>query len=123
MIVNSKLNAAIGKEGVGENAVVEDNVRIMNVILKRSKAPNVPVGVPLMAFVKNAGGKFAIMDLDTGSVQILEAVDIRSAAVVKGDFSLHGVTYKMKDTINGYKRYRPVIEADRPRQKKIEVEE
>ena len=123
MIVNNKLNAAIGKEGVGKNAVVEDNVRIMNMVLKNSKAPKVPVNVPLMVFVKNAGGKFAIMDLDTGSVQILEAVDIRSAAVVKGDFYLHGIKYKMKDTINGYKRYRPVIEADRPRQKKIEVEE
>lgn len=72
--------------------------------------------VPFYAFIKHSNTLAAVVDVQTGSVKVIDPSVIASETEVHGDFRIKGVTYGLKDTIDGFKRYRPLsIEPRRPR--------
>ncbi len=78
------------------------------------------INTPFYAFVKNAGQLIAIFDIETGSAKMVDPTIISSETDVKDKdiFKISGVNYGLKDTINGFKRYRPLtFEGKKPRQK------
>lgn len=61
---------------------------------------------PFYAFYKPVGkSKAAIYRIDTGEVRIVSTAAISNKNEVKGTFTLNGVTYGPKDTINGFRRF------------------
>ncbi len=74
--------------------------------------------VPFYAFIKHSANNFAaIVDIQTGAVKIVDSSVIASETEVLGNFRIQGVTYGVGDTVNGYKRYRPLsVEPRKPRQ-------
>lgn len=73
--------------------------------------------VPFYAFIKHSANFAAIVDIQTGAVKIVDSSVIASETEVLGNFRIQGVTYGVGDTVNGYKRYRPLsVEPRKPRQ-------
>ena len=75
-----------------------------------------------MSFVKNLrlNGEIVVVvfDVATGAVQLIDGSYIASETNVKGNFKIAGVTYGIKDTVNGIARYhRVVVPRKRPRKK------
>lgn len=68
---------------------------------------DVPAGKPLYAFAKRAGKKLTILvELTSGKAEIVPTATIDSTAPVNGKFTIDGVKYELKDTMNGCPRYR-----------------
>ena len=62
---------------------------------------------PFYAFYKPvAKNKAAVFRIETGEVRIVSTASISKKDDVKGTFTLGGVTYGPKDTINGFRRFR-----------------
>ena len=103
IIANRCLDKAIEAAGEKTN---EKSVRLVKVVLRKTTSHKMKARVPLYAFVKNVGSKLAIKVLTTGVTAIIESSNISSVSEVKGDFSIGGITYGVKDTINGCPRYK-----------------
>ncbi len=102
-IANRCLDKTIEAAGEKTN---ETSARLARVVLRKTTSHKMKARVPLYAFVKNVGSKLAIKVLTTGVTAIVESSNIFSVSEVKGDFSIGGVTYGVKDTINGCPRYK-----------------
>lgn len=74
--------------------------------------------VPFYAFIKHSKNLVALVDLQTGIAKVVDPSVIASETEVLGNFRIQGVTYGLKDTINGFKRYRPLsVEPRKPRKR------
>lgn len=74
--------------------------------------------VPFYAFIKHSKNLNAIVDLQTGAAKIVDSSVIASETEVLGNFRIKGVTYGLKDTVNGFKRYRPLsVAPSKPRKR------
>ena len=63
-------------------------------------------GNPFYAFVKHVGTVVTVVvDVQSGSVLVVDNDVISSQTEVNGDFTIKGVTYKLKDKVSGFKRY------------------
>lgn len=123
LLVNIKADKAIKdfyvqNPGSIDSSNIETKIYLKRVVLRVSAINNV-AGVPFYAFVKKADKMVAIVDVFSGSTQVIDPSIIASETDVKNDtFRIHGVTYGLQDVINGCKRYRPLsIEPSKPRQK------
>ncbi len=86
---------------------VEENVHLAKVTLRVNFAKN-EANHPFYAFVKNAGKMLIIVDLVSGTAKVVTPSTVASVTNVKGNFRINGVTYGLKDTINGQPRFRPL---------------
>ncbi|MBR2137360.1 MAG: hypothetical protein IJ852_05325 [Alphaproteobacteria bacterium] len=81
-------------------------------------------GNPFYAFVKHVGTVVTVVvDVQSGSVLVVDNDLIASQTEVKGKFTLKGVTYQLKDTMNGFKRYKVSSCARKQRRKRLDVQE
>ncbi len=102
-----KVIAAIRKERPNflADARIEGEVKLRKITL-REPAFNSPAGKPLYAFVKRASKKLtAIVDVESGKAELLPTSIIDSTVSVTGKFTIGGVDYDLKDTMNGLPRY------------------
>ena len=118
-IVNNTINMIANEMGA---KAAEEKPRLVRLVLRNSAEPKIPTGVPLVSFVKNLrlNGEIVVVvfDVATGAVQLVDGSYIASETNVKGNFKIAGVTYGIKDTVNGIARYhRVVIPRKRPRKK------
>lgn len=118
-IVNNTINMIANEMGA---KAAEEKPRLVRLVLRNSAEPKIPTGVPLVSFVKNLriNGEIvvAVFDVATGAVQLVDGSYIASETNVKGNFKIAGMTYGIKDTVNGIARYhRVVIPRKRPRKK------
>lgn len=118
-IVNKTINMIANEMGA---KAAEEKPRLVRLVLRNSAEPKIPTGVPLVSFVKNLriNGEIvvAVFDVATGAVQLVDGSYIAAETNVKGNFKIAGVTYGIKDTVNGIARYhRVVIPRKRPRKK------
>lgn len=118
-IVNNTINMIANEMGA---KAAEEKPRLVRLVLRNSAEPKVPTGVPLVSFVKNLrlNGEIVVVvfDVATGAVQLIDGSYIASETNVKGNFKIAGVTYGIKDTVNGIARYhRVVVPRKRPRKK------
>lgn len=102
-VANQVINQAILEAG---EQTREKTVHLAKVILRESPTHKLKTNVPLVAFVKNAGDKLAIRVLANGVTVLLNDSHILSVSEVHGDFTINGITYALKDTINGCPRYK-----------------
>lgn len=102
-VANTQIDSAITAAGEQTH---EKTVRLAKIILRSSPTHKLKPSVPMYAFVKNAGDKLAAMVLTNGVTVLLDNSQIASASEIHGDFTLCGVTYGIKDTVNGFPRYK-----------------
>lgn len=87
-------------------APIENEVKLRKVTLRES-AFNAPAGSPLYVFMKRASKKLTVVvDVETGKAKVIPTSIIDSNVAVTGRFEINGVTYELKDTMNGCPRYR-----------------
>ena len=103
MVANNAIDEALGKIGIKTRS---HRVYLVKIILRKSPTHKVKTGIPLFAFAKSIGDKLAVKFLANGAVAVLEDFNIRMVSEVRGDFTVSGVTYGIKDTINGFPRYK-----------------
>ena len=118
-IVNKTINMIANEMGA---KAAEEKPRLVRLVLRNSAEPKIPTGVPLVSFVKNLrlNGEIVVVifDVATGAVQLVDGSYIASETNVKGNFKIAGVTYGIKDTVNGIARYHRVeIPRKHPRKK------
>ena len=118
-IVNNTFEMIANEMGA---KAAEEKPRLVRLVLRNSAEPKIPTGVPLVSFVKNLrlNGEIVVVvfDVATGAIQLIDGSYIASETNVKGNFKIAGVTYGIKDTVNGIARYhRVVIPRKRPRKK------
>lgn len=118
-IVNNTINMIADEIGA---KTAETKPRLVRLVLRNSAEPKVPTGVPLVSFVKNLklNGAIvvAVFDVASGAIQLVDGSYIASEVDLKDNFKIAGVTYGIKDTINGIARYHRVrIPCKRPRKK------
>lgn len=75
--------------------------------------------VPFYAFIKHSSTLAVIVDIETGSAQVFDPSVIAAEMEVKDNFRINGVTYGIKDTISGFKRYRPLSYAPKKPRRKL----
>ncbi len=102
-VANQKIDKAIAAAGEKSH---NKTVWLCKIILRTSSNPKLKACVPMFAFVKNAGNKIAFMVLSNGVTAVMDNSQVFSVSEVSGDFTFHGVTYGVKDTIHGYPRYK-----------------
>lgn len=102
-VANQKIDKAIAK--AGEKSLYK-TVRLCKIILRNSSNPKLQTCVPMFAFVKSVGKKIAFMVMSNGVTAVMDNSQVSSVSEINGDFTFHGVTYGVKDTINGYPRYK-----------------
>lgn len=79
---------------------------------------------PFYAFVKHVGKEVvAIVDVQSGGAVVVDKDLIVAQTEVKGNFTIKGVTYQLKDTMNGFKRYKVSSCARKQRRKRLDVQE
>ncbi|MBR1399328.1 MAG: hypothetical protein IJ564_04030 [Alphaproteobacteria bacterium] len=118
-IVNNTFEMIANEMGA---KAAEEKPRLVRLVLRNSAEPKIPTGVPLVSFVKNLrlNGEIVVVvfDVATGAIQLIDGSYIASETNVKGNFKIAGVTYGIKDTVNGIARYhRVVVPRKRPRKK------
>lgn len=111
-ICSSKLNslladakASVALATVQSEDVVAEDTRLSKISL-RSEFARHPAGTPFYAFVKRSGDLYGVIDLKSGAIIVVGNDNIASLTNVKGNFEVDGICYGLKDTINGWPRYR-----------------
>lgn len=94
----------------------ELGVRLVKVVL-RCKAFGHPARIPFYAFVKDMASLSILVDIQSGAVEVFDASTVSACANVTGDFVINGVTYGLKDTVNGQKRYHALPGREKPRER------
>ena len=111
---------------------VEENIHLRKVVVrsaarKRSKKLNLGETVPtnsepFYAFIKQAGSVKCIVNIKTGEARIFANEDVISSSKVSdGRFTIDGIIYGKKDTLNGFARYEPIREAKKSLRKKLSI--
>lgn len=121
-IVNNTINMIANEMGA---KAAEEKPRLVRLVLRNSAEPKIPTGVPLVSFVKNLrlNGEIVVVvfDVATGAVQLVDGSYIASETNVKGNFKIAGVTYGIKDTVNGIARYHRVVIPRKRLRKKVQL--
>lgn len=126
IICSAKLNAIVANDKIHEHienfikdnpdglsgATIEKGVHLVKVITN-GPAFGHPAGVPFFAFAKNVGQFSVINDLKSGHTQMFDGASLRSVSRVKGRFTINGVVYALKDTMNDMPRYRAVARPEK----------
>lgn len=102
-VANKEIDEFIADAGASTRM---KRVYLAKIILRKSPTHKIPASIPLYAYAKTVGNKLAVKVLTTGVLAILEDSQLASVSEVLGDFSLSGVTYAIKDTVNGFPRYK-----------------
>ena len=111
MIANAKADKAIAiirneYPNFLVNEIIPTEMQLRKITL-REPAFDVPAGKPVYAFAKRVSKKLtALVELTSGKAEIVPTSTIDSNAPVNGKFSINGVIYDLKDTMNGCPRYR-----------------
>ena len=102
-VANQKIDKAIAAAGEKSH---NKTVWLCKIIIRTSSNPKLKACVPMFAFIKNAGNKIAFMVLSNGVTAVMDNSQVSSVSEINADFTFHGVTYGVKDTINGMPRYK-----------------
>lgn len=111
-IANQNLNAYLANRIIDKaiaDAGVQSpykTVQLAKIILRGSPSHKLNAHVPIYAFVKSVGEKTVMKVLTNGAVVMVNGSQIVSASEIKGDFTIGGITYAVKDRINGFPRYK-----------------
>ncbi len=111
---------------------VEENIHLRKVVVrsaarKRSKKLNLGENAPtnsepFYAFVKQAGPIKAVVNVVTGEARVFANEDVVSSSkVADGRFTIDGVTYGKKDTLDGFARYAPIKEVKKGLRKRLSI--
>ncbi len=87
-------------------------------ITLRSEAFGKSAGQPMYAFAKRLSNKLTVLvELESGKAEMFSTSVIDSTENVAGKFTIDGVIYDIKDTVNGCPRYAPCGSERKPRAK------
>lgn len=103
LLINEKLNALMAQHNL---SAVEQKPRLVKAVL-RHKVLHFPQNVPFVAAVKNCGEQNVIFNLETSQTAVVPGISLSGETNIGDRFVVRGVAYKLKDTINGFKRYVP----------------
>lgn len=114
------------------DVAVEETIHLRKVVVRqaaRKRSGKLSFGEtiatnsePFYAFVKQAGPVKAIVNIKTGEARVFANEDVISASkVTDGRFTIDGVTYGKKDTLNGFARYAPLKEAKKSLRKRLSI--
>ena len=123
IVANNKANIAI-EVAIQHNptafcgVMIEPNVQLNKVVL-RERAFGNSAGKPFYAFAKRAGEVTILVDVVSGKTAFFDDSAISAAALVNERFTIKGVIYDKKDTLNGCPRYRAVGCVEKPRAKAL----
>ena len=102
-VADEKANKVISFMSLSD-AVIETGIRLNKVVL-REQAFNTPAGTPFYAFAKAVGELTVLVDVRSGKPIMVDNSVIASMAKVNNEFSIDGVIYGKKDTVNNCPRY------------------
>lgn len=111
-ISNQNLNAIVANQVIDQAIMAAGGkspyktVQLAKVILRDTPTHKLKTGVPIYAFVKGTNDGLAVKALTCCQVVMLDNSQIVSASEIHGDFTVGGVTYGVKDHVNGIPRYK-----------------
>ena len=88
--------------------VSENGVRFVQMTL-RHHVHHFPTNIPFVAAVKKCGEKQVVFFVKRTKFAVIDDIDISSETKIGKSFEIDGVRYELKDTINGYPRYKPSV--------------
>lgn len=111
---------------------VEENIHLRKVVVRetaRKRSKKLSFGEtaptkskPFFAFVKQAGEVKAVVNVKTGEARVFANEDVVSEVKLTDNrFTIDGVTYAKKDTIDGFARYAQIKEAKKSLRKKLSI--
>lgn len=103
------LTDKVNKYAAKNNLVTTENgVRLVQMTL-RHHVHHFPTNIPFIAAVKKCGEKQVVFFVKRTKFAVIDDIDISSETNVGKTFEIDGVRYELKDTINGYPRYKPQV--------------
>jgi len=122
IVANSKANKVI-REFIAEHPnfsadrALESEMKLRKVTL-REKLFGVPAGKPRYVFAKRVSKKLTVLvDVATGKTELVASAVVDSTEAVNGKFTVNGISYNIKDTVNGQPRYTARGTVHKPRAK------
>ena len=101
--LTSKVNEFVTKNDL---TPTENRVRLVQLTL-RHPVHHLPVNIPFIAAIQKCGEKQVVYSLKRSKFAIVDDIDVSSETRVSTEFTIDGVRYVQKDTINGLARYEP----------------
>lgn len=68
-----------------------------------------PTNIPFIAAVRKCGEKQVVFAIKRAKIALIDDAFVSSETKVGKEFTIDGVQYFQFDTINGYPRYKPLI--------------
>ena len=100
---NEKIKKVLQERGIKE---AEGQICLVKIALRYCPVSEKAANNPFYAFYKPVGKKkAAVYKISTGEVKIVSVASISKMDEVKGTFTIGGVTYGPKDTVNGLRRF------------------
>lgn len=127
-IAEGKANEALKKMRTTDSEAfkgmtVEKGICLCRVVLRKPLFKQKALK-PFYAFIKNVGSiAVVVVDVQSGGAVVVDKDLIVAQTEVKGNFTIKGVTYQLKDTMNGFKRYKVSSCARKQRRKRLDVQE
>lgn len=103
--LTSKVNDFVAKNDL---TPTDKKVRLVQLTL-RHPVHHLPVNIPFIAAIRKCGEKQVVYALKRSKFAIVDDIDISSETRVSTEFTIDGVRYVQKDTINGYPRFVPLL--------------
>lgn len=105
LVLTSKVNAYISQNNLEAS---ENNVRLVKMTL-RHPVRHFPTSIPFIAAVRKCGERQVVFAIKNTKFALIDDIDVSSETNVGKEFAIDGVQYVQIDTINGYPRYKPLI--------------
>ena len=105
LTLTDKVNRYVAKNNLVSS---EHKVRLVQMTL-RHPIHHFPVNIPFVAAVKKCGEKQVVFMIKRTKFAVINDIDISSETNIGKSFEIDGVRYELKDTINGYPRYKPQV--------------
>ena len=104
-VLNQKLHEFVKSKGLS----FAENRAHLKTIMTSQKVHHFPVHAPfLAACVLCDDGRYAVFNIKHKKYALLPADVISSMTSIKDSFELGHTRYVLKDTLNGFERYKPV---------------
>lgn len=101
---NEKIKKALQERGI--EGAEGSPISLVKIALRYRPNSERTANNPFYAFYKPVGKKkAAVYKITTGEVKIVSVASISKIDEVKGTFTIGGVTYGPKDTVNGLRRF------------------
>lgn len=105
-ILNEKIEKFITENKIQAN---EQKCRFVKITL-RHPVHHFPTGIPFIAAVRNcADEKNVVIGIKRNKIALIDQDAISSQTNVGDTFEINNISYKLKDTLNGFPRYEPIL--------------